>query len=183
MSGLGLVAGPVPAILSFHCQEGLLLSQYTAVVSWERRGATFTDKKYSRGHRWRFDGGVDVPASASPHVVPLPFSVAEAIDPEEAFVASLSSCHMLWFLSTAAARGFVVDRYHDEAVGVMTKDADGRLAMTDVMLRPQVAFAGDRRPSAAEHEAMHHDAHAQCFIANSVKTVVRCEAADVTAGE
>jgi len=149
------------------------------MVSWERNGATFTDNRYSRGHRWRFDGGVEVPASASPHVVPLPMSVAAAVDPEEAFVAALSSCHMLWFLSLAAKQGFVVERYLDEAVGIMAKDGDGRLAMTEVTLRPQVAFTADRRPSGSDHAALHHEAHELCFIANSVKTQVRCEPADV----
>src|SRR4029079_16616115 len=107
------------------------MAQYTAVVIWERRGAVFIDKRYSRGHHWRFDGGVEVPASSSPHVVPLPFSVAGAVDPEEAFVAALSSCHMLWFLSIAAERGFVVETYRDTAVGVMAKNGDGKLAITE----------------------------------------------------
>src|SRR5262245_60924184 len=121
-------------------------AEYTSVVEWSRGGARFTDNRYSRGHVWRFDGGVAVPASSSPHVVPLPLSVAAAVDPEEAFVASLSSCHMLWFLSIAAKRGFVVDDYRDEAVGVMEKNAEGRLAMTRVTLRPAVRFSGDRAP-------------------------------------
>jgi organic hydroperoxide reductase OsmC/OhrA len=156
------------------------MSDYTAVVTWERAGAVFTDNRYSRGHRWSFDGGIAVPASASPHVVPLPLSVAEAVDPEEAFVAALASCHMLWFLSIAAEQGFVVESYRDAATGVMGKDADGKVAMTRVTLRPGVRFAAGKRPSAAQHEAMHHEAHRQCFIASSVKTDVRCEAVDVT---
>jgi organic hydroperoxide reductase OsmC/OhrA len=151
------------------------MSTYTAVIVWERSGARFTDNRYSRGHRWHFDGGIEVSASSSPQVVPLPLSVARAVDPEEAFVASLASCHMLWFLSCAAKRGFLVERYHDEAIGVMARDADGRLAMTEVTLRPGVVFGGPNRPSVAEHEAMHHEAHGECFIANSVKTDVRCE--------
>jgi len=151
------------------------MGQYTAVVLWERNGATFTDNRYSRGHRWRFDGGLEVPASSSPLSVPLPLSVAEAVDPEEAFVASLSSCHMLWFLSIAAKRGFLIERYRDEAVGVMATNADGRPAMTIVTLRPDAAFAGERMPSRGELDAMHHEAHERCFIANSVKTEVRCE--------
>ena len=106
------------------------MSEYKAVVEWSRNGAVFTDNRYSRGHHWLFDGGVEVPASSSPGVVPLPMSVAAAVDPEEAFVASLSSCHMLWFLSIAAKRKFVVENYRDEAVGVMAKDASGKLAMT-----------------------------------------------------
>ena len=146
-----------------------------ATVVWNRDGAVFTDNRYSRGHRWVFDGGVEVPASSSPHVVPLPLSVAAAIDPEEAFVASLSSCHMLWFLSIAAKRGFLIERYRDEATGTMAKDAAGKLAMTNVTLHPEVRFGGDRLPTAEESAALHHEAHEQCFIANSVKTEVRCE--------
>lgn len=151
------------------------MAEYKATIDWHRDGATFTDNRYSRGHRWRFDGGTEVPASSSPHVVPLPHSVAAAVDPEEAFVASLSSCHMLWFLSIAVQRGFVVDSYTDEAVGVLGKDASGKLAMARVTLRPQARFGGDKQPQAGELAAMHHEAHEQCFIANSVKTDVRCE--------
>ena len=155
------------------------MSEHTAVVSWERNGQAFTDNRYSRGHRWEFDGGVAVPASASPHVVPAPLSVAAAVDPEEAFVASLASCHMLWFLSIAAKRGYLVESYRDEAKGVMTKDAEGKLSITRVTLRPRIVFAPASRPSAAEHDALHHEAHAQCFIARSVKTDVRCEPVDL----
>jgi len=151
------------------------MSEYQATVLWERNGAVFTDNRYSRGHRWRFDGGVEVPASSSPQVVPLPLSVAAAVDPEEAFVASLSSCHMLWFLSLAANRGFVVDHYSDEAIGHLAKNKEGKMAMTEVVLRPSVQFAGESRPGTAEVEAMHHEAHEKCFIARSVKTDVRCE--------
>jgi organic hydroperoxide reductase OsmC/OhrA len=155
------------------------MSHYSAQITWQRQGAVFTDNKYSRRHLWVFDGGIQVPASASPHVVPPPFSAAEAVDPEEAFVASLASCHMLWFLSIAAERGFVVDTYRDEAAGIMATNAEGKLAMTEVSLRPRVTFSG-KRPSAAEHDAMHHEAHQQCFIANSVKTEVCCGPLDVT---
>ena len=122
------------------------MSEYRAVIEWNRGGARFTDNRYSRGHRWRFDGGIDVPASASPHVVPLPMSVAAAVDPEEAFVASLSSCHMLFFLSLAAKRGYVVDDYRDEAVGTMARDSGGKFAMTQVTLHPSRAL---RRRKAA----------------------------------
>ena len=153
------------------------MGEHRSVVVWSRDGAAFTDNRYSRGHRWLFDGGVEVPASSSPEVVPLPLSVPAAVDPEEAFVASLSSCHMLWFLSIAARRGFVVDRYRDEAVGVMAKDGDGKPAMTLVTLRPAVAFGGGRLPTRAEVEAMHEEAHAQCFIARSVRSELRCEPA------
>lgn len=151
------------------------LSEYKTVVQWDRDDAVFTDNRYSRGHRWLFDGGIEVPASSSPHVVRLPFSIAEAVDPEEAFIASLSSCHMLFFLSLAANQGFVVDSYRDEAVGVLEKDAAGKLAMTRVTLHPQVEFSGDRQPTADELAAMHHNSHDECFIASSVKTDVRCE--------
>ncbi len=153
------------------------MAEHTAVVVWTREGAAFTDNRYSRGHRWLFDGGVEVPASASPHNVRLPLSVEAAVDPEEAFVASLSSCHMLWFLSIAAGRGFVVDSYRDEAVGLLEDDGSGRLAMTRVTLRPAVEFGGDARPADEEIAALHEKAHELCFIANSVKTDVRCEPA------
>lgn len=150
------------------------MEQYRATVSWQRNGAAFTDQRYSRGHRWRFDGGVEVPASASPQVVPLPMSVEAAVDPEEAFVASLSSCHMLWFLAIAAQRRYVVESYDDDAVGLMEKDAEGRMAVTRVTLRPRVRF-GERAPSRDEILAMHERAHEECFIARSVKSELRCE--------
>ena len=151
------------------------MSEYQTVVVWSRDGAVFTDSRYSRGHRWIFDGGVEVAASASPHVVPLPLSVEAAVDPEEAFVASLSSCHMLVFLSLAAKRGFVVDSYRDEAVGVLERNSSGKLAMTTVTLRPEVNFGGDKRPTLDELLEIHHESHEQCFIASSVTTDVRCE--------
>ncbi len=152
------------------------MSRYTAQVQWQRRdGEAFTDQRYSRAHRLRFDGGIEVPASSSPQVVKLPMSDANAVDPEEAFVASLASCHLLWFLSLAADAGFVVDRYLDKADGVMARNADGKLAMTVVTLRPCVRFAAGQAPDAAAHERLHHRAHEECFIANSVRTDVRCE--------
>jgi organic hydroperoxide reductase OsmC/OhrA len=151
------------------------MADYTATIIWTRDGAAFTDQRYSRRHRWRFDGGEEVPASSSPHVVPVPMSDASAVDPEEAFVASLASCHMLWFLSIAARRGFTVERYEDDAVGVLGRNVEGVLAMTRVTLRPEVAFAGDALPTEADLTAMHHEAHEQCFIARSVITEVRCE--------
>jgi len=150
------------------------MSRHTAVVSWSRGDARFTDNRYSRRHVWRFDGGVEVPASSSPHAVPLPYSSAKAVDPEEAFVASISSCHMLWFLSIAAKRGYAIDRYVDEAEGFLEKNDEGRMAMTRVILRPRIAF-GDRLPSSDELASMHDEAHHECFIANSVKTVIRCD--------
>jgi organic hydroperoxide reductase OsmC/OhrA len=151
------------------------VAEYTATIVWKRTGENFTSGRYSRGHVWEFDGGVQVPASSSPHVVALPWSVAGAVDPEEAFVAALSSCHMLVFLSIAAKSGFVIDSYRDEAVGIMEKNTLGKLAITRVTLRPQVAFSGERRPSRGESDSMHHESHEQCFIASSVKTEVRCE--------
>ena len=151
------------------------MSTYTAVISWKRGDQTFIDNRYSRAHVWRFDGGIEVVASSSPRVVPLPFSNAVAVDPEEAFIASLSSCHMLWFLSIAAKRKFRVDSYTDNAEGIIEKNEAGKLAMTRVMLRPDVSFSGEKIPSRAELDQMHHEAHEECFIANSVKTEVRCE--------
>jgi organic hydroperoxide reductase OsmC/OhrA len=151
------------------------VGEYRAVIAWSRDGARFTDNRYSRGHRWYFDGGVEVPASASPHVVPLPLSVAAAVDPEEAFVAALSSCHMLFFLSLAAKGGFVVEDYRDEAVGVMGRDGHGKLAMTRVTLRPRVRYGDGKRPTHAEEDVLHHTAHEECFIASSVRTKVACE--------
>jgi organic hydroperoxide reductase OsmC/OhrA len=135
----------------------------------------FTDNRYSRGHRWLFDGGVEVPASSSPHSVPLPLSVAAAVDPEEAFVAALSSCHMLWFLSIAARKGFVVEDYRDDATGTMGKNSKGKTVVETVTLRPRVSFGVAKQPTFAELTALHHEAHETCYIANSVTTVVTCE--------
>ncbi len=158
-------------------REGTDVTAYQAIVEWDRDGAAFVDNRYSRGHHWEFDGGVRVPASASPHAVPPGCAVAAAVDPEEAFVAALSSCHMLWFLSLAARRGYVVDRYRDTAVGTMGQDGEGRTAMLDVQLRPIVTFSGARQPSAEALAELHHAAHGECFIANSVKTRVQVEPA------
>lgn len=153
------------------------MSEYTAQLVWQRQpGEAFSDNRYSRRHVLKFDGGTEVPASSSPSVVPLPLSDASAVDPEEMFVASLASCHMLWFLSLAAGAGHRVERYEDDAVGTMARNADGRIAMTRVVLRPQVTFVtGSPAPDAAALQALHHDAHERCFIANSVKTDVRCD--------
>ncbi|CAN7418242.1 OsmC family protein [Polaromonas sp. LjRoot131] len=151
------------------------MSHYAAETLWERKDADFLDNRYSRRHLLRFDGGLEVPGSSSPSVVPLPMSDASALDPEEAFVSSLSSCHMLWFLTMAVKRKFRVDRYFDAATGVMEKNAEGRVAMTVVTLHPEVTFSGERQPSREELDKLHHDAHEACFIANSVKTEVRCE--------
>lgn len=157
-----------------HGTKSGVTSRYTANVAWSRGDGRFTDNRYSRRHRWRFDGGIEVPGSASPHSVPLPYSSADAVDPEEAFVASISSCHMLWFLSIAAKRGVVIDEYVDEAEGFMEKDADGRMAVTRVVLHPRIVM-GDGGASQDDVAAMHDEAHHACYITNSVKTVVTCE--------
>ncbi len=152
------------------------MSEYSAQISWYRGDdEKYIDNKYSRGHEWSFDGGLTVPASASPHVVPLPYSVAQNVDPEEAFVASLSSCHMLFFLSIAAKRKYVVDEYIDNAIGIMQKDSNGMEWMTRVTLRPLIKFSGEKQPNNESLEKMHHRAHELCFIANSVKTEVVTE--------
>lgn len=151
------------------------MAEYTAEILWLRGGQDFVNGHYSRRHLLRFDGGTEVPGSSSPHVVPVPGSDPAAVDPEEAFVASLSSCHMLWFLAIAAKYGFCVDRYFDAPVGRMSRNAEGKLAMTLVTLRPEVRFSGSRRPAPVELQHMHHEAHEACFIASSVKTEVRCD--------
>jgi len=153
------------------------MTDFTARIHWHRGDAPFTDKRYSRGHTWHFDGGVSVAASSSPHSVKLPYSVAAAVDPEEAFVAAISSCHMLWFLDIAARAGWVVDDYVDDARGAMTPNAQGRLWVSCVTLRPAVRFAGASLPDAAEVARLHHLAHEECFIANSVRSEVRVEPA------
>jgi organic hydroperoxide reductase OsmC/OhrA len=151
------------------------MTQHLASIHWQRGDAAFTDNRYSRAHVWRFDGGVEVPASSSPQVVPLPMSSAAAVDPEEAFVASLASCHCLWFLSLAAAGGLCVDSYVDSAIGVMAKNAEGRMAMTEVTLRPHVVFGAGTEPTRQALVDLHHRAHEACFIAASVLTRVTCE--------
>jgi organic hydroperoxide reductase OsmC/OhrA len=153
-------------------KERHVAHQYRATVKWTRGGATFTDQRYSRGHSWTFDGGITVPASSSPLSVKLPYSVAEAVDPEEAFVAALASCHMLTFLYVAAKQGYVIDSYADDALGEMTKNERGKLWVSRVILAPAIAFAGAKRPTAEQFEQLHHLAHEECFIANSVKSEV-----------
>ena len=148
---------------------------YTAVVEWTRGDQDFLDHRYSRAHMLRFDGGAVVRASSSPHVVRVPMSDPAGVDPEEAFIASLSSCHMLFFLDFASRAKFMVDLYRDAAVGVMGKNANGKMMMTVVTLRPRVNFSGQRMPTEDEVMELHHRAHAECYIANSVKTDVRCE--------
>ena len=151
------------------------MSRHGVRIEWERGEQPFLDNRYSRLHRMKFDGGADVPGSSSPHVVRPPMSDPAAVDPEEAFVASIASCHMLWFLSIAVKARFRVDRYVDDAEGVMERNAQGKLAVTRVTLRPDVRFSGDRLPTREELDALHHEAHEECFIANSVKTDIACE--------
>lgn len=151
------------------------MSKHVATVTWQREGAPFSEARYSRSHRWRFDGGAEVAASASPLLVAAPWCDAAAVDPEEAFVASIASCHLLWFLYLASERGFIVESYQDEAEGVLANDASGKLAITSVTLRPRVELGGTKPASAAEIEALHHAAHEECFLARSVRFEVRCE--------
>ncbi|MFA0813199.1 OsmC family protein [Microbulbifer epialgicus] len=155
------------------------MSEYTSTVVWQRGDQIFTDNQYSRAHTWQFDGGLSVPASSSPHIVPIPYSEAENIDPEEAFVASLSSCHMLFFLAIAAKRGFVVDEYRDTVIGVLDTNEDGKRAMTKVTLRPVIRFSGSKQPNREQLEKIHHLSHKECFIANSVKSDVVVEVQEV----
>ena len=151
------------------------MEPYTAEIIWSRGDQNFLDNKYSRRHILHFDAGIDVPGSSSPRIVPAPYSDISAIDPEEAFVASISSCHMLWFLFVAAKAGFVVDHYVDSAIGVMEKNAQGKLAISVVTLRPHANFSGEKLPTNFDIDKMHHQAHEKCYIANSVKSEVRCE--------
>lgn len=153
------------------------MSSHSANVQWNRRDEAFAAGEYSRRHEWRFDGGAVVAASPSPEVVPAPWSDAGAVDPEEALVAAAASCHMLWFLSLAAARGFVVDRYEDEARGTLGRTARGRIGFTAIVLRPRIAFGGGKAPTAQEIDALHEAAHERCFIANSLNCPVRVETA------
>ena len=148
---------------------------HTATIRWQAGDADFLGQHYSRAHTWAFDGGVVVPASSSPQVVPVPMSDAGAVDPEEAFVAALSSCHMLWFLDIASRAGYAVQRYDDAADGRMGRNAGGKWVMAVVTLRPRTRFAGARVPDAAALAALHHEAHEECFLANSVRCEIRCE--------
>ncbi|WP_395402388.1 OsmC family protein [Pseudoduganella sp. UC29_106] len=148
------------------------MSIHTAEIAWHRHDAVFTDNRYSRLHKWTFDGGAVVPGSSSPHVVRVPLSEPTAVDPEEAYVAALSSCHMLWFLNLAAVEGFVVDSYVDQAEGLMARNDEGRDAMTVVTLKPIVTFSGEKAPTDAALEQLHHAAHESCFLASSVKTQI-----------
>ncbi len=147
------------------------MSEHKATIEWKRETPDFAYETYNRDHDWTFDAGVVVPASAAPS-----YNGSESrVDPEEAFIASLSSCHMLTFLAVAAKKKHVVDSYHDEAVGHLEKNEAGQLAITRVTLRPRVQFSGDRIPSAEELQRLHDSAHHHCFIANSVKTEITVE--------
>jgi len=151
------------------------MSEHRATIRWQNKSPDFLKGKYSREHTWTFDGGVTVNASASPSVVPVPYSNPAHVDPEEVFVAAVSSCHMLTFLAIACKKRFVLDEYTDDAVGHMEKNAEGRLAITRVTLRQRLKFSGEKQPTPQEIEEMNHGAHEQCFIANSVKTEVKVE--------
>jgi organic hydroperoxide reductase OsmC/OhrA len=151
------------------------MAEHSAVIRWERKEEGFLAGKYSREHMWLFDGGATVAASASPANVAAPYSNPANVDPEEAFVAAISSCHMLWFLFLASQAGFQLDRYEDSAVGRMMKNASGVMWVSHVTLRPRIEWSGAKRPSPAEIERLHHEAHERCFIANSVKTEIQVE--------
>ena len=153
------------------------MSGHRATVTWTLAvsGEEFLKRRYSRVHRIAFEGGAEVVGTPSPAIVPAPWSQADAVDPEGAFTASLSACHMLWFLDHAARAGFVVSSYVDAAEGTLGRIASGKMAMTRVVLRPVVAFASDSRPSPEELDRLHDAAHADCFIANSVTTEVVVE--------
>jgi len=149
------------------------MSLYYAKITWARKNdEDFIGKKYSREHQWHFDGGVTVPATASHHIVPLPFSNPDNVDPEQAFIASLSSCHMLFFLDLASRKKYTVEEYIDHAEGVLEKVSHGKIAMTTVTLKPKITFSGEKQPNQEEIDKLHHKAHDLCFIANSVKTKI-----------
>jgi len=152
------------------------VSEHRATVEWTAAGGAFTDNRYSRAHLLRFDGGAVVSGSSSPQVVPEPMSDPAGVDPEELLVASASSCHMLWFLDLARQAGLDVASYRDEAVGILGRGSDGRLAITRIVLKPNVEFAGEA-PDAAALATLHHDAHARCFIASSLKAKIVVEPA------
>lgn len=147
------------------------MHKYKATIYWQQQdNDSFAKNSYSRRHEWEFDGGLVVPAAASPQVVPEQFTDSSAVDPEEAFVASISSCHMLWFLSLAAKKGHIVTHYKDTAEGIMQKNKKRKLAITEVILRPVVRFNQSHKPDSQTFDKLHHQAHQLCFIAHSVKT-------------
>lgn len=145
------------------------MSVHSATVIWQRGDEDFAAGKYSRAHEIAFDGGLTVLGSASPSVVKAPYSREDAVDPEEMLVASLSTCHMLWFLDFARRAGFVVDAYEDRAEGVMGKDDRGKISITQVKLNPHVLWGGEKQPQPEEVRELHHKAHEACFIANSFR--------------
>ena len=151
------------------------MSKHSAVIKWQRKSAIFTDGQYSRVHDWSFDGGAMVQASSSPHVVKIPFSDPTCVDPEEGFIASLSSCHMLFFLGLASKAGYLVDIYIDSAEGHMAKNELSKVALTSVTLRPKVIFSGSKQMTESAFQSLHHEAHESCFLASSVKTEIRVE--------
>jgi organic hydroperoxide reductase OsmC/OhrA len=151
------------------------VSTHPATVEWALEGGDFLKRRYSRAHTLSFEGGVTVAGTPSPHVVPAPFSRADAVDPEAMFTAALSACHMLWFLDLAARAGFVVTSYRDAAEGTLGRTTAGKTAMTRVVLRPVIAFGGETRPAPDDIAALHHAAHEACFIANSVTSEVVVE--------
>jgi len=151
------------------------MSEHVATIEWSRDGQTFSDNRYARAHDWRFDGGAVVRGSSAPSSVPVPMSDPAAVDPEEALVAAVSSCHMLFFLGYAAKLGFVVDRYRDDAVGVLGRDERGKMSITALTLRPEVVFSGETQPDAAAIGDLHHRAHEACYIANSIRAAVTVE--------
>jgi organic hydroperoxide reductase OsmC/OhrA len=154
------------------------MSEHKAIIRWKCTGPDFLKGKYLREHTWTFDGGVTISASPSPSVVPAPYSNPAHVDPEEAFVASVSSCHMLTYLYVAYQQGFQVDSYEDEAVGVMTKNDKGVPWVSSVTLHPHIRYGGAKLPTADDEKRLHHTAHDQCFIANSIKTTVHVEGID-----
>lgn len=149
------------------------MGEYRATVRWKHTSGDFRKGTYSREHTWSFDGGVTVPASSSPHVVREPYSNPACVDPEEAFIASIASCHLLTFVYLAQKRGFEIASYEDDATGVMTKNERGVSWVSRVDLAPRIEWAGERKPSADEVASLHEAAHHECFIANSVKTEIR----------
>lgn len=152
------------------------MSKHRATISWKCSSAEFISGRYSREHTWSFDGGVVVPASPSPSVVPAPWSNPAHVDPEEAYVAAVSSCHMLTFLYLAGKEGFHVDSYEDEAIGALTKNQRGTPWVSSVTLQPKIRYSGSKQPDPAEEARLHHAAHDQCFIAQSIKTEVTVRA-------
>ncbi|HSP88728.1 MAG TPA: OsmC family protein [Ignavibacteriaceae bacterium] len=152
---------------------------YKVKIIWQKKSSeVFSDKKYSREHKWFFDGGIELKASSSPQVVPVPMSNESAVDPEEAFIASISSCHMLWFLSIAADKKFIVETYEDNSEGILEKNSEGKLAVTKINLLPKIIFSGENIPTKKQIEEIHEKAHEKCFIANSVKTEINVKILD-----